>query len=547
MIFGRGIPALIVLLGTAATAALTPAKRIGIHAVTPMLGATPIEALTRAVKTKFAPITGDNPAVSSNGGKLEAGVVLDALPVAEELRGRKAGPILNGDKAAALARGMATLADDLRHGDEGQAHREAGVLFGESSAQNGAAVDSVFIAQGFSVTLPTQFEPLSDALRSTVYTAADGVSTQIRKVENTLLPEDRSKAFAIEERLITIILEWYLDPRAVDGFHAPVLSVEDYCLGHASPNHFSFSLEVLDSLKDHPAELAEYVFHAAWSSLERERNKSDHRDRYLGLQRRIFGPENPLQQRLRKLIGKRAPEQVSLNLKGGQLDFRGNSFRDGLYDAFVRYYALHGGAIRTLDEDFLAIAANSLSRMPKSAVEKLKVWGAIDNNDADVIKHQPLYAPHRAELIALAEKVQRLILDYEENGFTAPEIKDLLNRMTPAAVLRSIERDTQISHQLIATLARRHSDFDTRVYQIHSVVEKIKDRVNGARNAWIIVIGQGLDDALAWTDAAVIVADQMQQNMISNRWDKLLKMGIWQICRKYQIPVPAQLARTWRR
>ena len=416
MFSGQLVAFAVHIVGVAALAASAPTNRAALRRVPLPTGATPIEALANAVGVPFHP---EADAVLALAAAVDPVPMILAAPIVESGDdGMAAG--LNGS-AAVLAHDVSRLPENLREGDEAAAHQAAGALFDAgNSAGSQARLESFFVGQGFAVTRPVEFEPLSERHRASIDAAVDVISRAIKQKSPSLSDADRTKAVAIEERLLEIILEHFDSPHAISEFRAPVFGDEDYCLGYSAPRHLRLSAEVLEDLHDQPALLAEYLFHAAWASFEPERNKSDHRDRYLGLQRLIFGAANPLQARLRGLIDSRAPAAAPLGLKGGYRGPHGDSFYEYLNDGLIRHYETSGRTKRIVDIEYTEIAANSLSRMAEASLRKLVTWGVLDKGESDFIRHQDLYAASHPKMVALAAKIQALIGEYEAAAFSPP-------------------------------------------------------------------------------------------------------------------------------
>jgi hypothetical protein len=126
------------------------------------------------------------------------------------------------------------------------------------------------------------------------------------------------------------------------GFPAIVRSGEDYLLGFAEPNRIGLCVEVFDAISRSPTlsddekklVLAEYIFHVligSWHLGDERRRK----ERYEGIQRRLFGSENKLKTILRgvieaKLAEAPATQQASASVialgKGTSLRERPSNF-----------------------------------------------------------------------------------------------------------------------------------------------------------------------------------------------------------------------------
>ena len=118
----------------------------------------------------------------------------------------------------------------------------------------------------------------------------------------------------------------------------------------------------------------------------------------------------------------------------------------------------------------------------------------------------------------------------------------MLTRLPPLTLIRRFQTDTGIATAQVATLAHKHADFDTHVYLMHSVVEVIKDRVNGRGHAWAIVLTHGIEDTPLWVEIAVPIVEEMRRKGVTEPWKQITQLGIFRTCRKWDIPLPPRAA-----
>jgi hypothetical protein len=392
-----------------------------------------------------------------------------------------------------------------------------------------------FIGQGFIPAASAARAPLSDSHREAVYAAVDELSAILKRNTGSLSSEDLAQAVAVENHLLDLSLMMEENPESVTGFVAPFSGPEAYRLGYAGQDRLSLSVEALERLKREPALLAEYVFHGGWASLQPISDKSEARRRYGGLQRRIFGEANPLGESLRQLIDAHAPSEESLTQKGGSRGDHGDWFYEHLEEAFVRHYEVSAGGKSLAHQKYAEIAANSLSRMPDAALEKLLHWGVIDESELNLISDQHVYAANSPAMKKLAAKVDGLIETYEQAGFSEHEISEILRRLVPYSVFAQIQKDTGIARGDAAEVMDGHADFDVHIYRMHSVMEAIKSEVQGRHHAWRIVMNQGLEKAAAWAKEAGVVVSQLREQGVADPWSVVLDRGLKTARRRFAL------------
>lgn len=148
--------------------------------------------------------------------------------------------------------------------------------------------------------LASQLTPLTRKQRLAIGAATDYLEQLRIHPPATATSEDLEILHLVHSQL-----SWLLAGTAnfsMGTFHAIVRAPELYLLAFGTPKQIGLSIELLGDLQGEPALFAEVLFHEVWSSFQPEQNKVDHRSRYLGTQRRLFGTANPLQQRIRQLI-----------------------------------------------------------------------------------------------------------------------------------------------------------------------------------------------------------------------------------------------------
>ncbi|MFH1414794.1 MAG: M20/M25/M40 family metallo-hydrolase, partial [Elusimicrobiota bacterium] len=113
-------------------------------------------------------------------------------------------------------------------------------------------------------------------------------------------------------KLIIERLEKYFARGDIVTFKAVVHGKEDYLLAFADTGRLAVSRALFS--KKFSDNLDELLFHEGYAAVFGEKNYNTHRDIYNGLQRDIFGAQNPLKRKLRKYINSRNIFNKSIGL-----------------------------------------------------------------------------------------------------------------------------------------------------------------------------------------------------------------------------------------
>ncbi|MDO8747982.1 MAG: hypothetical protein Q7J72_02570 [Candidatus Omnitrophota bacterium] len=175
--------------------------------------------------------------------------------------------------------------------------------------------------------------------------------------------------------------------------------------------------------------------------------------------------------------------------------------------------------------------AQTFARMKNGSLEILGIAGVITEEEKGIFvskNENELRALDNQVKREFADRLKRLCDSYKRN-LNKRYQEAMLKRLIPLEIIEPLCSEYNTSITNIMTIISERPNFLIWLPKAKAKVEQIKDRVGGAANAWVIVMGHGLDKVDSWLSLAESKVKSIKDRVggsATNAWAIVIRQGI---------------------